>query len=43
MGRLVEAGYRIVTANDVMPPQLKGEGRELKALVEYSVGFGASR
>ena len=43
MGRLVEAGYRVVTSNDVFPPAMKTEGRELRALVEYNVGFGANR
>ncbi|KAG2452983.1 hypothetical protein HYH02_002320 [Chlamydomonas schloesseri] len=43
MGRLVEAGYRVITSNDVFPPAMKTEGRELRALVEYNVGFGANR
>ncbi|GIL48600.1 hypothetical protein Vafri_5079 [Volvox africanus] len=43
MGRLVDAGYRVITSNDVFPEAMKAEDREIRALVEYYVGFGASR
>ncbi|KAG2482987.1 hypothetical protein HYH03_018113 [Edaphochlamys debaryana] len=43
MSRLVEAGYRVITSADVFPEAMKNEGREMRALVEYYVGFGANR
>ncbi|GLC41858.1 hypothetical protein PLESTM_001258700 [Pleodorina starrii] len=43
MGRLVDAGYRVITSNDVFPEAMKAEDREIRALVEYYVGFGANR
>lgn len=43
ISRLVDAGYRVITSNDVFPEAMKKEDREIKALVEYYVGFGASR
>ena len=43
MGRLVDAGFRVITSNDVFPEAMKTEDREIKAMVEYYVGFGANR
>ncbi|EFJ43295.1 hypothetical protein VOLCADRAFT_106875 [Volvox carteri f. nagariensis] len=43
ISRLVDAGYRVITSNDVFPEAMRNADREIKALVEYYVGFGASR
>ncbi|GFR46701.1 hypothetical protein Agub_g8320 [Astrephomene gubernaculifera] len=43
MGRLVDAGYRVITSAEVFPDAMRSEGREMRALVEYHVGFGANR
>ncbi|KAG2487834.1 hypothetical protein HYH03_013551 [Edaphochlamys debaryana] len=42
-GRLAAADYKVVTSDDVFSEELKASGREMRALVEYFVGFGAVR